>query len=181
MIKFGTGGGGGGPRQSPYDGDAPTYFPSATRDTAVEVSVGNGAEANGIDIQYRGDKGFAISGKITGAVADTNSGRGGFGGAGDGGIAVTLSHAATGTFINRTFVQSRDGNNSYSMYGVPNGEYEIVCWKANWRIAKMERDPEWTAHIRMALKSPVEKRRTIRVEAGRISRCEFNLRDADFE
>ncbi len=122
-----TGGGGGGPRQSPYDGDAPTYFPSATRDTAVEVSVGNGAEANGIDIQYRGDKGFAISGKITGAVAETNSGRGGFGGTGGGGIAVTLSHAATGTFINRTFVQSRDGNNSYSMYGVPNGEYEVIA------------------------------------------------------
>ncbi len=123
-----TGGGfGGGPRQSLYDGDAPTYFPSATRDTAVEVSVGNGAEANGIDIQYRGDKGFAISGKITGVVAETNSGRGGFGGPGGGGIAVTLSHAATGTFINRTFVQSRDGNNSYSMYGVPNGEYEVIA------------------------------------------------------
>ncbi len=119
-----TGGGGpGGGRPSPYDGDVPTYFPTATRDTAVEVSVSSGGETGGIDIQYRGDKGRAISGKITGAVTD-NTTRG-FGPGG--GISVTLKHAATGTVFNRTFVMSRSGTPTYALYGVPDGEYEVTA------------------------------------------------------
>lgn len=128
VVSAGRTGGGGGPsgRLSPYDGDVPTYFPAATRDTAVEVSVGSGSETGGIDIQYRGDKGRAISGKITGAVADTTNR--GFGpGGGPGGISVTLTHAATGTVFNRTFVMSRSGTPSYALYGVPDGEYEVTA------------------------------------------------------
>lgn len=122
----GPGGGGPGGRFSPYDGDVPTYFPSATRDTAVEVAVSSGGETAGIDIQYRGDKGRAISGKITGATSDSNTR--GFGpGGGPGGISVTLAHAATGAVFNRTFVMSRNGTNSYALYGVPDGEYEVTA------------------------------------------------------
>lgn len=127
----GGGGQGGGGRLSPYDGDVPTYFPAATRDTAVEVTVGPGSETGGIDIQYRGDKGRAISGKITGATADTNNRSfgpgGGPGGGGPGGISVTLTHVGTGAMFNRTFVQSRNGVNSYALYGVPDGEYEVAA------------------------------------------------------
>lgn len=122
--RTGGGGPGGGGRLSPYDGDVPTYFPAATRDTAVEVTVGPGSETGGIDIQYRADKGRAISGKITGATADTNNR--GFG-PGGGGISVTLTHVGTGSMFNRTFVQSRNGVNSYALYGVPDGEYEVAA------------------------------------------------------
>ncbi len=122
-----TGGGGGGGGRSPYDGDVPTYFPAATRDTAVEVSVSSSGETGGIDIQYRGDKGRAISGKITGAVTDTTNR--GFGGGG--GISVTLKHAATDTVFNRTFVMSRSGTPSYVLYGVPDGEYEVTAERSS--------------------------------------------------
>ncbi len=123
-----TGGAGGGGGRSPYDGDVPTYFPAATRDTAVEVSVSSSGETGGIDIQYRGDKGRAISGKITGAVTDTaNRGFGLGGGPGGGGISVTLKHAATDTTFNRTFVMSRSGTPTYALYGVPDGEYEVTA------------------------------------------------------
>jgi hypothetical protein len=121
-----SGGGQGGGRLSPYEGDVPTYFPSATRDTAVEVSVSSSGETGGIDIQYRGDKGRAISGKITGAVTD-NTTRGFGPGGGPGGISVTLKHAATDTVFNRTFVMSRSGTPSYALYGVPDGEYEVTA------------------------------------------------------
>lgn len=121
----GPGGGGPGGRLSPYDGDVPTYFPSATRDTAVEVAVSSGGETGGIDIQYRGDKGRAISGKITGATSDSGTNIRGFGG--PGGISVTLAYAATGAVFNRTFVQSRNGTSSYALYGVPDGEYEVTA------------------------------------------------------
>jgi hypothetical protein len=36
---------------TPYDGNAPTYHPSSTRDTAAEVMVTSGGEASGVDIR----------------------------------------------------------------------------------------------------------------------------------
>src|SRR5205085_5820145 len=61
----GTGPGGFGPNAlSPYNGDAPTYYPSAVRDTAVPVAVHLSGEISGIDIRYRGEKGHAVSGKV---------------------------------------------------------------------------------------------------------------------
>src|SRR5438034_250511 len=52
---------------SAYDNDAPTYFPSSTRDTASEIVVRSGEEITA-DIQYRAEPGRAISGKVAGVV-----------------------------------------------------------------------------------------------------------------
>jgi hypothetical protein len=123
-----AGGSAPGNRPSPYDGNAPVYHPSSTRDAAVEVSVNSGAETSGIDLQYRGEKGYAISGKVTGVTAD---GRGGF-------TSVVLSYAATGAIINRAVVtqrggrrqgQAQSGENAFALYGVPMGEYEITAYR----------------------------------------------------
>src|SRR5262249_21128972 len=37
---------------SPYEGYAPTYYPSSPRETATEITVTSRAEATGIDIRY---------------------------------------------------------------------------------------------------------------------------------
>jgi len=50
----------------PFDSDVPTYAPASTRDTAQEIVVGAGAESNGINIQYRGGSGRAVSGSARG-------------------------------------------------------------------------------------------------------------------
>lgn len=50
----------------PFDSDVPTYAPASTRDTAQEIVVRAGAESNGIDIQYRGGSGRAVSGTARG-------------------------------------------------------------------------------------------------------------------
>ena len=55
----------GGYAPTAYEQDAPTFAPSATRDTAQEVIVRSGDEATA-DIQYRGEPGHAISGTVTG-------------------------------------------------------------------------------------------------------------------
>lgn len=119
---FGNPGFAPGGRRNPYDGDAPVYYPSNTRDAAVEVVVSNGGETHGIDIRYRSEKGHAVSGKVAGAAV--SDGDGGF-------ISVTLTHAATGTVFNSAFVGPRGrgeaGNNAFSIYGVPDGEYEIAA------------------------------------------------------
>src|SRR5262245_54989701 len=51
-----------------FDSDAPTYYPSSARENATEVKVGAGEEATGIDIRYRGERGHAIRGVITGSA-----------------------------------------------------------------------------------------------------------------
>src|SRR5262249_19158758 len=42
--------------------DAPTYYPSADREAAVEVAVRGGEEVTGIDIRHRGSRGYSITG-----------------------------------------------------------------------------------------------------------------------
>ncbi|HEX5733749.1 MAG TPA: carboxypeptidase-like regulatory domain-containing protein [Blastocatellia bacterium] len=101
-----------------YEGNAPTYYPSSTRDTAAEVTVRTGDEVSGIDIRYRGERGYAVSGGVTGAVE---------GNAQQGGISVTLSHASNGFVEAQEFIAFRDRNRSFALYGVPDGEYEIIA------------------------------------------------------
>lgn len=50
----------------PFDTDVPTYAPASTRDTAQEILVRAGTETNGVDIQYRGGSGHAVSGSARG-------------------------------------------------------------------------------------------------------------------
>jgi len=63
-------GGGGeqnfGSQIDPFADDVPTYAPASTRDTAQEIVVRAGAETNGVDIQYRGGSGHAVSGNARG-------------------------------------------------------------------------------------------------------------------
>src|SRR5262245_65696457 len=49
--------------------DAPTYYPSAPRDTAEEITLPGAEEVSGIDIRLRGEPGRAISGVISAAGA----------------------------------------------------------------------------------------------------------------
>jgi protocatechuate 3,4-dioxygenase beta subunit len=48
-----------------YDGDAPTYYPSSTIETAADVTVLAGEEAANIDIRYRENRGHSISGTLS--------------------------------------------------------------------------------------------------------------------
>jgi hypothetical protein len=102
-----------------YDSDVPTYAPSATRDTAMEVIVHGGEEITA-DIQYRGDPGQVISGTLAGVNPITGPGFG----------------VAAGT-VNLTDVRNRavlmstasgsNNNNTFAFNGVPDGEYELFA------------------------------------------------------
>jgi protocatechuate 3,4-dioxygenase beta subunit len=99
---------------SPYDGDMPTYYPSSTRDTAVEVAVVSGGEVASVDIRYRSDRGHVISGVVTGP---------------DGGSQrhVSLYNIATGSYVGSGDVQRAEAANSFAFRGVSDGEYEILA------------------------------------------------------
>ncbi len=100
-----------------YDNDVPTYAPSSTRDTAMEVSVRSGEEIT-VDIQYRGEPGHAISGSVAG-ITQTQA---------------TISYNST---ISLTDVRTRAmlmntpatlfNNYSFAFYGLADGEYEVLA------------------------------------------------------
>jgi hypothetical protein len=108
-------------RPSPYAGRMATYYPSVVRDTAVEVKVTSGDEVLGIDIRYRGERGFAISGNVSGAPAQAQ------GGLRIETTIVWLRNPVTGVVL-ATAVQMPIGEQKgYAFYGVPKGEYEVVA------------------------------------------------------
>ena len=112
QSKQGTGG------PTPRAGQAPTYYPSATRDTAVEAMVQSGAETSGIDIRFRGDRGYAVSGTITGAPG---------GSPGTSLTQVSLTNVVTQASEGYATVISSGDKQAFALYSVPEGEYEITA------------------------------------------------------
>lgn len=110
--------------RTPFEEDVATYYPSSTQDTATEVTVGSGEEANGIDIRYRGERGRAVSGKMTGVPA-SDSQRGGI---------VTLINASSQTIEREAYLDTR--NPSFAFYGLPDGEYQVFG-----RVATRDNEP----------------------------------------
>jgi hypothetical protein len=112
----------GGVSASPYDNDVPTYAPSATRDTAMEIVVGSGEEITA-DIQYRGEPGQAISGTLAGLTQTSSQLMGAMGTATG---TVTLTDVRSRTVL-MSAPSSSLTNFTFAFYGVSDGEYEIVA------------------------------------------------------
>src|SRR5262249_2236897 len=110
------------PFPSPYDTDAPTYYPSSTRETAAEVTVTSGGEASGVDIRYRGERGNAVSGSISYSSWPVSSSVSRM---------VALTNTVTGVVrSDADFFRER-----FAIYGVTDGEYEITV---RWLLASNE-------------------------------------------
>lgn len=116
-LVVASGGGQIGFQASGFDGDVPTYYPSTTRDAAVEVAVRSGEEITGIDIRYRGDRGYIISGTLSGSLGPESGQRG---------VLVSLSHSAGNVLESRSYVPLRAGR-GFALYGVPDGEYDLMA------------------------------------------------------
>ena len=102
-----------------YGGEVPVYYPSGTRDSAAEVPVAAGQEVTGVDIRYRGERGHAISGTITGVTeSDPSAG---------GGVSVSLIDPASGAVQSSSFIPPRENSRAFALYGVPDGEYQLIA------------------------------------------------------
>lgn len=98
-----------------FESDAPTYASSATRDTAMEISIRTGEEVTGVDIRYRGDPARVISGSVT---APPNS---------DGGSNVFLTIADEKGIPWNSSVYLQPGNRTFMFPGVPDGDYYVYA------------------------------------------------------
>ena len=100
-----------------YDQDVPTYAPSSTRDTAMEITIKSGEEATA-DVQYRGDPGHAISGKILGVAASTSQLTGG--------VTIAVVDVKTHTVVMNSNT-SLFYQYAFAIYGIADGDYELVA------------------------------------------------------
>jgi hypothetical protein len=105
-----------------YQEDVATYYPSSTRDTAVEVMVQNGQEASGIDITYRGEKGHAISGTVSGLPVESSNST----------VNLTVMQAATGVVESYAYIPGSDSKKAFSLFGLADGDYVIRAESGSW-------------------------------------------------
>ena len=76
-------------------------------------------------------------------------------------------------------IRSND-RGEFRLEGVPAGVYDLVCWLPNWKIDRLERDPELVVHVRMVFGPNLEKKQSVRVSAGGRTEVEFRLSERDF-
>jgi protocatechuate 3,4-dioxygenase beta subunit len=98
-----------------YSGDVLTFYPSATRDTASELTVRAGQENSGVDIRYRDEQGRSVSGRVELAAGSQPDPGVGFN--------VTLAYASTGIQAGIAFVQPTAL--TFSFDGAADGDYDI--------------------------------------------------------
>ncbi|QQS48979.1 MAG: carboxypeptidase regulatory-like domain-containing protein [Acidobacteriota bacterium] len=115
-----AGGGAFSALQTPYDARVPVYYPSATRDTASELTVRAGEDFSGADIRYRSERGFVISGRVTGAAASARTST----------MSVSLTsimlrRAGSGDYVSSTFIPPNSEGSGFAFHGIPPGEYEL--------------------------------------------------------
>lgn len=96
---------------NPYDSDLPTYAPSSTRDNAAEVTVTGGEEST-VDIRYRGETGYTISGTVNTAGAN--------------GANITIAPVgATSVGGGSTF--QAPNSRGFAFHGLADGEYQLLA------------------------------------------------------
>lgn len=105
-----------------YDGrEAMTWHPSSPRATAAEIAVRSGDEITGADIRHREERGYTISGTISGEAASGSTSED---------ITIMLTVGADRQLAGTTTV---DGAKPFALFGVSDGEYEITALRANPR------------------------------------------------
>jgi len=103
-----------------FDLDVPTYYPSATRDTAIPIVVRSGDETTGIDIKYSGAEGHRISGFVLGSI---NAGAS----AANGAIAIILAPAGTQSVLSMAIASPIDQRRAFGFNGIGDGEYDLFA------------------------------------------------------
>jgi hypothetical protein len=97
--------------------EAMTWHPSSARATAAEINVRSGEEVTGVDIRHREERGHTISGTVSGETP-LNSGRDY--------VTIMLTSGGDNQLVGTSSMNSAKG---FAMYGVPDGEYEIVAFR----------------------------------------------------
>jgi hypothetical protein len=102
-----------------FEGDVPTYYPSATRDTAAELTVRAGEELTGIDVRYRGERGHTVSGFVSGNNTEH--------GARFNPVPVSLFQGSSEIVEASTYIESAEARSPFALDGISDGEYTLMA------------------------------------------------------
>ncbi|MBA3354416.1 MAG: carboxypeptidase regulatory-like domain-containing protein [Pyrinomonadaceae bacterium] len=115
-----------------YATDTPTYAPSSGRNTAREISVRAGEETTNVDIRYRGEPGFMISGSASHPMSAAEPS----------GFSITLSSIHTGVPQENLSTHQSPISQGFALYGVANGDYLLTAqsyFGGEWAVSESRR------------------------------------------
>jgi hypothetical protein len=78
------------------------------------------------------------------------------------------------------YVAVTGADGSFELDQVPDGEYELVAWKASWQVERLEHDPESFGPVRLVFRPPIEKRAKVRVVAGQATSAAVSFAAEEF-
>ena len=115
-----------------YETDVQTYAPSSSRSTAREIIVRAGEETTNVDIRYRGDPGFTVSGKARDSRSPAESYW----------FDVTLSTINRGDAQEDLSNYQSYGGEGFAIYGVADGDYMLTgrsYFGDEWAVSESQR------------------------------------------
>lgn len=71
-----------------------------------------------------------------------------------------------------------DGTGRFRLTGVPPGDYELVCWRPDWRHERHERDPETSCIVRLVYRPAREVTHPVRLRTQETVNISLKVNDA---
>jgi hypothetical protein len=98
--------------------EAPTFYPSTTRDAAAEITLHAGEELSDIDIRLRADRGHIISGTVVGITDASHAGQA---------TSIALISSDTTEYHAQVFIYGRAEQGGFAFDSLTDGEYDLVA------------------------------------------------------
>lgn len=98
--------------------EAPTFYPSATRDAATEVTVRAGEEVGAVDVRLRGERGHAVSGTVAGLTESSNA---------EQTTILNVISADSTEYAGQFSVYGRAESEGFSIDGLTDGDYDLIA------------------------------------------------------
>lgn len=102
----------------PHTDETPTFYPSATRDAATEVTVRAGEEVGAVDVRLRGERGHAVSGTIAGVTDAAHA---------EQATILNVISADTTEYVGQVYLYGRAETEGFSVDGLSDGDYDLVA------------------------------------------------------
>ncbi len=103
---------------SAHTDEAPTFYPSTTRDAATEVTVRAGEEVGAVDVRLRSERGRAVSGTVAGVTDAAHS---------ELATIVNVISADSTEYVGQVYIYGRAESEGFSLDGLSDGDYDIVA------------------------------------------------------
>lgn len=98
--------------------EAPTFYPSTTRDATTEVTVHAGEEVGAVDIRLRGERGHAVSGTVAGVTDAAHA---------EQATIINIISADSTEYAGQFYIYNRAETDSFSLDGLTDGDYDLVA------------------------------------------------------